>query len=160
MLFVDVVVPLNIPGLLTYNVPEIYEENILIGQRVVVELRGHKLYSAIVVNIHNSAPEGYRTKSIIKPAAIFTIRTIKPWVFPVRNSTIPLIIPTVVAAPGFRINEAASISQTTCKPAAHCVVPANPRNDWKKSPIIFIYVLDIPPTAANAAIIIKSCVLK
>lgn len=62
-LFVDVIVPLNIPGLLTYSVPESLA-NVQTGCRVMVQLGKRKLYTAIVFSIHNEKPK-FPTKDIL-----------------------------------------------------------------------------------------------
>lgn len=64
--FIDVILPLAIPNCYTYRVPENLNDNILIGQRVLVQFgRGQKQYSAIVNSIHNKAPENYQAKYIL-----------------------------------------------------------------------------------------------
>ncbi len=49
-MFADVILALHLPYSYTYRVPEILQNKIKIGQRVVVQLR-NRIYSAIVVNI-------------------------------------------------------------------------------------------------------------
>ena len=53
--FADVIVPLAVPKLLSYSVPELQAEKIQAGMRVEVSV-GKKKYSAIVRRIHNSPP--------------------------------------------------------------------------------------------------------
>ena len=55
-LFVDVILPLAIPKLYTYRVPFELNDDVLIGQRVVVQLGRSKLYTAIVHRVHETAP--------------------------------------------------------------------------------------------------------
>lgn len=64
-LFVDVVLPLALPKLLTYSVPAELIEEVQVGVRVGVQLGKKKVYSAIVHTIHDSKPEGYATKDIL-----------------------------------------------------------------------------------------------
>lgn len=64
MHFVDVIVPLHLPQLLTYSVPVSLQESIKIGQRVDVSLGQNKRYAAIVHNIHNNKPDAYDVKPI------------------------------------------------------------------------------------------------
>ncbi len=55
--FADVVLPLHLPGTLTYRVPQEYNDAIQVGQRVVVQVGPKKLYAALVRRIHQQAPE-------------------------------------------------------------------------------------------------------
>lgn len=63
-LFVDVLLPLHIPGTYTYRVPEEYNNAVGVGQRVVVQFGAKRLYSALVRRVHNQVPE-YNTKYIL-----------------------------------------------------------------------------------------------
>ncbi len=63
-LFVDVILPLAVPNLYTYRVPFQFNEQVLIGQRVIVQLGKTKLYTAVVKNIHLSPPKNYEAKYI------------------------------------------------------------------------------------------------
>lgn len=62
--FVDVLLPLHIPGTYTYRVPEDYFDAVGVGQRVVVQFGAKRLYSALVRRVHNQAPD-YNTKYIL-----------------------------------------------------------------------------------------------
>jgi primosomal protein N' (replication factor Y) len=62
--FVNVIIPLSLEGVFTYQIPEEIEEQIQVGQRVVVPFGGKKLYTAIVEELHNKAPELYKTKEV------------------------------------------------------------------------------------------------
>lgn len=63
-LFVDVLLPLHLPGTYTYRVPEEYNGALGIGQRVVVQFGAKRLYSALARRIHNQVPD-YTTKYIL-----------------------------------------------------------------------------------------------
>ena len=62
--YVDVILPLALPGLLTYAVPPEHEGSVSVGCRVVVPLRGKRLHTAVVRNIHYSKPE-HRTEAFV-----------------------------------------------------------------------------------------------
>jgi primosomal protein N' (replication factor Y) (superfamily II helicase) len=64
-LFADVILPLPVPGLFTYRVP--YEMNGTIEKwkRVVVQFGKKKIYTAVVVNIHEVPPKNYTVKYIL-----------------------------------------------------------------------------------------------
>ena len=62
--FVDVLLPLHLPGTYTYRVPFEYNGAIRVGQRVVVQFGSKRLYSAIVRRLHKEVPK-YTTKYIL-----------------------------------------------------------------------------------------------
>jgi primosomal protein N' (replication factor Y) len=62
--FVDVIIPVAIPNLLTYRVPRDLEEVIKPGVRVIVQLGKSKLHTAIVRKVHGQPPRDYTAKSI------------------------------------------------------------------------------------------------
>ncbi|MBN1116308.1 MAG: primosomal protein N' [Bacteroidales bacterium] len=64
--YVDVILPVSVPKLYTYNLPEnISEEEVRPGMRVCVQFGKRKLFTALVVKIHSQAPAEYETKEII-----------------------------------------------------------------------------------------------
>jgi primosomal protein N' (replication factor Y) len=62
--FVDVILPLALPRVLTYFVPPELDGEIGVGQRVVVQLQKEKLYTGIVASISTTQPD-YDTKPIL-----------------------------------------------------------------------------------------------
>ncbi|MDR0939996.1 MAG: primosomal protein N' [Mediterranea sp.] len=62
--FVDVILPLPLPGSFTYSVPDDLTEEVKAGCRVVVPFGPKKFYTAIVANAHAHAPAGYAIKDI------------------------------------------------------------------------------------------------
>ncbi|RYU91465.1 primosomal protein N' [Mucilaginibacter terrigena] len=64
-LFVEVILPLAISRNYTYRVPFELNNAISIGKRVVVQFGKSKLYTAVVANITEHAPEKYEAKYII-----------------------------------------------------------------------------------------------
>ncbi|MDR2937695.1 MAG: DEAD/DEAH box helicase, partial [Prevotellaceae bacterium] len=60
-LFVDVILPLALPKLLTYSVP--HELQAAVGVRVAVQV-GRKMYAAIVQRVHSEVPP-YSTKPVV-----------------------------------------------------------------------------------------------
>ncbi|MCX6292227.1 MAG: primosomal protein N' [Bacteroidetes bacterium] len=63
--FIDVILPLSIPQLLTYAVPAELRSEISIGKRVIVQMGRQRIYSAIVRRIHADEPTGYEVKNIL-----------------------------------------------------------------------------------------------
>lgn len=64
MLFADVVVPFPLADSFTYAVPADMEQRMVVGQRVVVPFGARKHYTAVVLELHRRAPEGYEVKEI------------------------------------------------------------------------------------------------
>lgn len=61
--YADVLLPLKVPAY-TYKVPEELGATLQAGQRVVVQFGQKKLYTAIVLRLHNTPPETGTIKSI------------------------------------------------------------------------------------------------
>ena len=62
-LFIDVLLPLALPQLYTYRVPQRWNDYVLPGGRVTVQFGKSKLYSALVMRVHETAPK-YTAKYI------------------------------------------------------------------------------------------------
>jgi len=82
--YVDVVLPLSLRQFYTYSIPnQILEDNkVGIGKRVVVQFGKSKLYSAIILRIHNDKPKLYDTKEIeyiLDKEAIVTTKQLQLW---------------------------------------------------------------------------------
>lgn len=63
-MFADVILPLNLPQVLTYGVPVELQDHIRPGMRVEVQLGKNKQYSGIVERLHEHRPETYVVKPI------------------------------------------------------------------------------------------------
>ena len=57
MVFIDVIVPVPLPGLFTYFAEEEIVHQLGVGKRVVVKFGRGKLYTAIIHTIHNNPPK-------------------------------------------------------------------------------------------------------
>ncbi len=64
-LFADVLLPLPLPGYFTYRVPYELNNQIEVGQRVVVQFGSKKIYTALVRFLHENAPEAYVPKYVL-----------------------------------------------------------------------------------------------
>lgn len=73
MNFAQIILPLNLKGTFTYKVPEELLPKIEVGMRVLVSFRGKKIYTGIVAEIHNRAPETFVPKEIISILDEFSI---------------------------------------------------------------------------------------
>jgi len=63
-MFADIILPLNLPQVLTYGVPIALQDHLRPGMRVEVALGKNKQYSGIVERLHNNKPENYIVKPI------------------------------------------------------------------------------------------------
>lgn len=63
--FVDVILPLPLPQYFTYLLPSDLVAEVHQGSRVVVPFGRRKFYTAIVVTIHQNAPEHYEAKEVV-----------------------------------------------------------------------------------------------
>jgi len=64
-LFVEVLLPLPVPGTFTYRVPFDLNDQVEKWKRVVVQFGKKKIYTAIIVNIHQTPPDKYSVKYIL-----------------------------------------------------------------------------------------------
>ncbi|MBK3517415.1 replication restart helicase PriA [Carboxylicivirga marina] len=64
-LFADIILPVPLPRLFTYAVPDELLHLTSIGKRVVIPFGKKKVYSGIVYQLHHHKPEEYETKDII-----------------------------------------------------------------------------------------------
>ncbi|HLG02208.1 MAG TPA: DEAD/DEAH box helicase, partial [Bacteroidia bacterium] len=79
--FADVILPLALPNLYTYRVPQALNEEVKPGMRVVVQFGKSKLYAAIVRKVHESAP-AYTAKyieSVLDPQPVVTEKQLEFW---------------------------------------------------------------------------------
>ena len=77
--YIDVILPLPLKGTFTYQTDE---DDLLVGQRVVVQFGARKLYTAIVQRIHNTKPVDYHAKpllAILDEAPIVNIVQLEFW---------------------------------------------------------------------------------
>ncbi|WP_142716186.1 replication restart helicase PriA [Chryseobacterium rhizoplanae] len=65
MQYAQIVLPLNLKGSFTYKVPEEMMSEIQAGMRVLVPFGGKKIYTGIVFELHDNAPENFTAKEII-----------------------------------------------------------------------------------------------
>lgn len=63
--YVDVILPLPLPGYFTYAVPAAMRGHLQPGVRVVVQFGNHKIFAALVYRCHNDAPEAYGVKPVL-----------------------------------------------------------------------------------------------
>ncbi|PWN62476.1 replication restart helicase PriA [Chryseobacterium viscerum] len=65
MQYAQIVLPLNLKGSFTYKVPEEMMSEIQLGMRVLVPFGGKKIYTGIVFELHDNAPENFTAKEVI-----------------------------------------------------------------------------------------------
>ncbi|MCX6235884.1 MAG: primosomal protein N' [Bacteroidetes bacterium] len=64
-MFVDVILPLPVPGLFTYSVPPELDDQVESGKRVVVQFGKHKIYSGLIHTVHSVPPKDIHPKEIL-----------------------------------------------------------------------------------------------
>lgn len=65
MRYVDVILPLPLPGMFTYSIPQEMEQYVTFGKRLLVPLGKSKRYVAMAVKIHEDKPE-FEVKPILQ----------------------------------------------------------------------------------------------
>jgi primosomal protein N' (replication factor Y) len=81
-MFADIILPLNLPQVLTYGVPIALQDHLHPGMRVEVALGKNKQYSGIVERLHNEKPENYIVKpikGIIDQEPVVTEQQLRFW---------------------------------------------------------------------------------
>ena len=63
-LYTDLIIPVPLPKLFTYNIPEDLISECKIGKRVIVQFGKKKMYTGLIKNIHHTPPS-YETKNIL-----------------------------------------------------------------------------------------------
>ena len=64
MIYADVILPLPLADVFTYEIPHEMQTTARNGFRVIVPFGNRKFYTAIILNIHNNAPKGVEVKEI------------------------------------------------------------------------------------------------
>jgi primosomal protein N' (replication factor Y) len=65
-LFVELLLPVPIPKLFTYRVPQNLNANIVIGQRAIVQFGDRKILTGIITAIHDRPPKDYEAKYLLE----------------------------------------------------------------------------------------------
>lgn len=65
-LWAELIVPLALPKLLTYAIPEQMIDGLASGSRVVVSVGKQKIYTALVLRILHQPPDGFQLKPILE----------------------------------------------------------------------------------------------
>lgn len=63
--FVDVILPLPLPDVFTYVLPDDLCSQVAPGHRVVVQFGKQKIYAGIVQRVHEKPPSGYEVKEVL-----------------------------------------------------------------------------------------------
>ena len=65
-LFADVMLPVPIPQHYTYRVPQDWNEQVLVGQRVVVQFGSKKVLTGVIVHLHEQPPQHHEAKLLLE----------------------------------------------------------------------------------------------
>lgn len=82
MQFADIILPLNLPGPLTYGIPLQWQNSLQPGMRVEVSLGKNKLYSGVILRMHDNRPESFTVKpirSIIDNSPVVLEKQLRFW---------------------------------------------------------------------------------
>ncbi|WP_430932036.1 replication restart helicase PriA [Saccharicrinis sp. 156] len=63
--YTDIILPVPLPRLFTYEISQRWINDVEIGMRVVVPFGKKKYYSGIIYSLHDQKPEAYETKEIV-----------------------------------------------------------------------------------------------
>ena len=80
--FIDVIVPLSVPNKFTYRIPEELNNDVEVGKHVIVQFGKSKFYTAIIYNVHQTAPSNYVAKyieSVIDESPIIAKQHLQLW---------------------------------------------------------------------------------
>jgi primosomal protein N' (replication factor Y) (superfamily II helicase) len=72
-LYVDVILPLALPRLYTYKLPDDFSIQVQRGARVIVPFGKSKMYTAIIYKVHFRKPEHYEAKTVLEVLDAFPI---------------------------------------------------------------------------------------
>lgn len=82
MPYANLILPLNLRGTFTYAIPPALEGEVQPGKRVLVPFGGKKIYTGIVLNLHQEAPADLTVKeviSVLDEKPLFTEGHLKFW---------------------------------------------------------------------------------
>lgn len=80
--FIDVILPLPLTATFTYKLPAPLAQQVAVGSRVIVPFGKSKVYSALVVRIHDEEPTEYKIKevqSLIDERPVVLPQQLKLW---------------------------------------------------------------------------------
>jgi primosomal protein N' (replication factor Y) len=64
--FAEVILPVAVQGTFTYRVPSDYIDAVKPGQRIAVQFGKKKIYTAVIVSLHQDPPKGYTAKYFLE----------------------------------------------------------------------------------------------
>ena len=121
-LFVDVLLPVPIPGTFTYRVPFEMNEQVAPGKRVVVQFGKKKLYSGLIKKVHQQIPNYANIKYVLEVLDAYPVVNEKQFRF------WDWMAQYYMATPGEVMNAALP---TAMKLASETKIVMNP--DWDKN---------------------------
>jgi primosomal protein N' (replication factor Y) (superfamily II helicase) len=65
-LFAEILLPVPIPKLFTYRIPQILNDKVKTGQRVIVQFGERKILTGIINNLHAQPPKEYEAKYVLE----------------------------------------------------------------------------------------------
>lgn len=64
--FAELLLPVPIPRLFTYRVPQAANDSVMVGQRAIVQFGDRKVLTGIITQLHHQAPTTYEAKYILE----------------------------------------------------------------------------------------------
>jgi len=64
-IYADLILPLRVKGKYTYSIPEELSHGIKPGMRAIVQFGQKRIYTALIVDVHNNPPTNYSPKEIL-----------------------------------------------------------------------------------------------
>jgi primosomal protein N' (replication factor Y) len=73
--FAELLLPVPVPKLFTYRVPQQLNAKILVGQRAIVQFGDRKILTGVIARIHTSPPQEYEAKYLLELLDDFPVVT-------------------------------------------------------------------------------------
>ncbi|MCM1291540.1 MAG: primosomal protein N' [Prevotella sp.] len=123
--FVEVILPLPLPGTFTYSLPPDLTQKVEVGMRVYVQFGKRKYYTGIIDEIHDREPRNYEVKPIMalldnRPTVRYPQRKIWNWIADYYLCTVGDVFKAAVPS-GLKIESETYVSlNKDYEPVAEC----------------------------------------
>ncbi len=128
MRYADVVLPVAVPGLFTYALPEDLQPHVQAGCRVLVPFGAKKTTAALIVRLHDTEPQGINLKAIIsvidpKPIILDWQLSLWQWIADYYMCTLGEVYKAALPAPLKKGKAESRRRRTDPEPPAGVVLP-------------------------------------
>jgi len=66
ILFADIILPVPIPRLFTYRIPQSLIDKAVVGQRAIVQFGDRKVLTGVIAHLHSNVPRDHEAKTILE----------------------------------------------------------------------------------------------